>query len=64
MDVTLINFLLQNIGFPIVTQIIAARKAANALATITSEQVIADFLADVGKWTKQGTDWLTANPKV
>lgn len=63
MDPTLINFLLQNIGFPVVTQIIQARKAAGQLATVTSEQVISDFLADVAKWTKQGEDWLSNNPK-
>ena len=63
MDPTLINFLLQNIGFPIVMQIIQARKAANALSTVTSEQVIMDFLADVKKWTDQGNAWLSANPK-
>lgn len=62
MDPLLVNFLLQNIGFPIVMQIINAHKAAGTLSTLTTEQVIADFSADTAKWQAQGNAWLTANP--
>lgn len=64
MDPILANFLLQNIGFPIVMQIIAAHKAAGTLATLTTEGVATEFLADTNKWIGQGQSWLAANPAV
>ncbi len=60
MDPVLLNFLLQNIGFPVVMQIINARKAASQLSTVTSEQVISDYAADTAKWISQGQQWLAA----
>jgi len=62
MDPILINFLLQNIGLPIVAAIVKAHKDAGTLSTLTSEGVISDYLADVAKWTTQGKDWLAKNP--
>lgn len=62
MDPILINFFLQNIGLPIVAAIVKARQGSQALGTVTSEQVVSDYLADVAKWTAQGKDWLATHP--
>lgn len=65
MDPILINFMLQNIGVPVVAAIIKAHRDANGGAMPTSEQVIAHFTDDWQKWTNQGKQWLldTANNK-
>ena len=62
MDPILANFLLQNIGFPIVMQIIAAHKTAGTLSTLTTEGIATEYMADTNKWTTQGKTWLAANP--
>lgn len=62
MDAVLLNFLLQSIGIPVVSAIVKRHHDQSTLDTLTSEQVIKDFYADVSGWQKQGKDWLAANP--
>lgn len=60
----LIQFLLTQIGLPVVSLIIKDYQAAHAGVWPTSEQVVQAFLDDVKKWTDQGKAWLLANPVV
>jgi hypothetical protein len=64
MDITLVNFLLQNLGVPIIAAIIKQHQANNnnSLAGLTSESVITTWLSDPKKWEDQGNAWLAANP--
>lgn len=58
----LIQFLLEQIGLPVVTMIIKNYQTTHTGQFPTSEQVVQTFIDDVKKWTDQGTAWLAANP--
>ena len=60
--VPLVEFILTNIGAPVVSMIIKEYPTAHAGAWPTSEQVAQTFIDDVTKWTTQGTTWLLNNP--
>ena len=65
MDPILLNFLLTNIGVPVVSEIIKAWQTAHQTSNLpTSIDVINMFTADYTKWIAQGQSWLLANPLV
>ena len=65
MDPVLVNFLLMNIGVPVISEIIKAWQTAHSTANLpTSTDVINMFTADYTKWIAQGQSWLAANPHV
>lgn len=59
---SLVNFLLQQIGLPVISMIIKDYQVAHNGAWPTSEQVVQAFIDDWKKWVAQGTNWLAANP--
>lgn len=59
----LVNFLLQQIGLPVISLIIKDFQTAHNGTWPTSEQVVQAFIDDVKKWTDQGNAWLLADPK-
>lgn len=58
----IVNFLLTQIGVPTISMIIKEYQTAHSNTWPTPEQVAQLFIDDVAKWTKQGNDWLSANP--
>ena len=60
----LFQFLLTQMGLPVVSLIIKEWQTAHAGTFPTSEQVIQIFIDDTNKWIAQGNAWLAANPKV
>lgn len=58
----LIQFLLEQIGVPVVSMIIKEYQAAHNNTWPTPEQVAQTFLDDANKWINQGNAWLLANP--
>lgn len=60
----LVQFLLTQIGVPVVGMIVKEYQTAHAGTWPTPEQVAQDFIDNVSKWTTQGNAWLLANPKV
>lgn len=60
----LIEFLLTQIGLPVITLIIKEYQTAHNGAWPTSEQIVQEFVDNGAKWIKQGEDWLAANPRV
>lgn len=60
----LIQFLLEQIGLPVITMIVKDYQVAHQGAWPTSEQVVQAFIDDTNKWIAQGNAWLAANPKV
>lgn len=58
----LIQFLLTQIGLPVVTMIIKDYQTAHNGTWPTSEQIVQEFIDNGNKWIKQGKDWLIANP--
>ncbi len=58
----LVQFLLQQIGLPVVSMIIKEYQTAHNNNWPTPEQVAQTFLDDVAKWTSQEANWLAANP--
>ena len=60
----LVQFLLQNIGLPVVAMIVKEWQTAHNNTWPTPEQVAQTFLDDVSKWTTQGRNWLADNPEI
>jgi hypothetical protein len=60
----LVQFLLEQIGVPVVGMIIKEYQTAHNNTWPTPEQVAQTFIDDISKWTNQGNAWLLANPKV
>lgn len=60
----LVQFLLEQIGVPVVGMIIKEYQTAHNNTWPTPEQVAQTFIDDIAKWTSQGNAWLLANPKV
>lgn len=60
----LVNFLLEQIGVPVISQIIKEYQTAHNNIWPTPEQVAQTFIDDTAKWIKQGNDWLAANPPI
>lgn len=60
----LVNFLLTQIGLPVVSMIIKDWQTVHNGTFPTGEQIVQAFVDDVKKWTDQGNAWLLANPKV
>ena len=60
----LVQFLLEQIGVPVVGMIIKEYQTAHNNTWPTPEQVAQTFIDDISKWTTQGNAWLLANPKV
>ena len=58
----IVNFLLEQIGVPVVGMIIKEFQAANNNAWPTPEQVAQTFIDSSAKWISQGNAWLAANP--
>lgn len=58
----LIQFLLKNIGVPVVALLIKEFQAKNNNVFPTAEQVAQMFIDEPAKWINQGTAWLAANP--
>lgn len=59
----LVEFLLTQIGAPVISIIIKEYQTAHKGAWPTGEQVAQTFIDDTSKWITQGTVWLTNNPK-
>lgn len=59
----LIEFLLTQIGVPLIAQIIKQHQTANNGTWPTPEQVAQTFIDTPAMWANQGNDWLAANPK-
>ena len=59
----LVQFLLEQIGVPVVGMIIKEYQTAHNNTWPTPEQVAQTFIDDIAKWTSQGNAWLLANPK-
>ena len=60
----LVQFLLTQLGVPVVGMIVKEYQTAHNNTWPTPEQVAQTFIDDVAKWTAQGNAWLLANPKV
>ena len=60
----LVQFLLTQIGVPVVGMIVKEYQTAHNNTWPTPEQVAQIFINDIAKWTTQGNAWLLANPKV
>lgn len=60
----LIQFLLQQIGLPVVAMIIKEWQTSHAGKFPSSEEVVQIFIDDATKWINQGNAWLAANPRV
>ena len=60
----LVQFLLEQIGVPVVGMIVKEYQTTHNNTWPTPEQVAQTFIDDVAKWTAQGNAWLAANPKV
>jgi hypothetical protein len=60
----LVQFLLTQLGVPVVGMIIKEYQTAHNNTWPTPEIVAQTFIDDVAKWTAQGNAWLLANPKV
>lgn len=59
----LVEFLLTQIGAPLIAAIIKQHQIANNGAWPTPEQVAQIFIDTPAMWVKQGNDWLAVNPK-
>lgn len=58
----LVNFILEQIGLPVVSMIVKEYQTAHNGTWPTPEQVAQTFLDDVARYTTQGNAWLAANP--